>query len=420
MATLENRPVELRPADIQPLDVIYFDAGGMFAHEGFTSGLLIIMREILREFARQKMSVGVLSTVDIGRVRFPDTAAPGIRVRTEAGLNIIENIFSSDQVRQVDQVHRDTMTILRRLSPKFIVMNSPAVFLSGNDVLYRKWANETGAEIIHVVADHLFPTQQSHEPNMVSRLYQEMRKGLAISLTDSIKTKFDNVSGMTSTRFRNPFVLEEVVARRPNINARQRVGMVNLHPIKGRAVFHEIACRMPELEFLIAKNWPDVDDYGQIPSNVTVEDFFDEPRDFYQEIAVLLVPSLHEDGPTRVVIEAMLNRIPVVANRIGSIPDAGDDNVLFIEPPEILGFDLNGDVLVPRLEQGSLDRCVDEYCRAIALAMSHAPSISGQIERAHAMASSYVSDAQRTLELLVKRWIEVWNRADGSRKDRCE
>ncbi|MGC4773592.1 glycosyltransferase [Micromonospora sp. DT44] len=416
MATLEKQPVELRPADIQPLDVIYFDAGGMFAHEGFTSGLLIIMREILRAFARQEMSVGVLSTVDIGRVRFPDTAAPGIRVRTEAGLDIIENVFSPDQARQVDQVHRDTTAILRRISPRFILMNSPAVFLSETDVLYRKWANETGAEIIHVVADHLFPTQRSHEPDMVSRLYKEMRNGAAISLTDSIKTKFDSASGMTSTRFKNPFVLDEVVASRPNTNISQRVGMVNLHPIKGRAVFHEIARRMPELDFLIAKNWPDVDEYGQSPSNVTVKDFFEEPRDFYQEIAVLLVPSLHEDGPARVVIEAMLNRIPVVANRIGSIPDAGEENVLLIEPPEILGFELNGDVLVPRLEQDSLDRCVSDYCGAIALAMSHAPSISSQVERAHAMASSYASDAQRTLECLVKNWIEVWNRAHGGRR----
>jgi len=416
MATFEGRQAEMPPADIQPLDVIYFDAGGMFAHEGFTSGLLIIIREILRAFARKQMSVGVFSTVDIGRVRFPDTAAPGIRVRTEAGLGVNEKIFGPDQVRQVDHVHRETTTILRRIAPKFIVMNSPAVFLSEIDVLYRKWANETGAEVIHVVADHLFPTQQSHEARMVSRLYQEMRKGAAISLTDSIETKFYNASGITSARFKNPFVLDEVVASRPDANSCRRVGMVNLHPIKGRAIFHGIARRMPDLDFLIAKNWPDIDEYGQGPSNVTVAEFFQEPRDFYQEISVLLVPSLHEDGPTRVVIEAMLNCIPVVANRIGSIPDAGEDNALFIEPPEILGFELNGDVLVPRLEQGSLDRCVGDYCRAIELAMSRPTSISDQVERAHAMALSYVGDARRTLERLVERWIEVRNPAGGDRR----
>lgn len=52
-------------------------------------------------------------------------------------------------------------------------------------------------------------------------------------------------------------------------------------------------------------------------------------KTFYGDISLLIVPSLVEEAYTRVVLEAAVNGIPVIANDIGGIPEAlGNSGIL--------------------------------------------------------------------------------------------
>ena len=55
-----------------------------------------------------------------------------------------------------------------------------------------------------------------------------------------------------------------------------------------------------------------------------------DPRDFYRVTDVLLMPSLWRESFGRVAAEAMINGIPVLASRRGSLPELlGDAGFLF-------------------------------------------------------------------------------------------
>ena len=55
------------------------------------------------------------------------------------------------------------------------------------------------------------------------------------------------------------------------------------------------------------------------------------PKLFYKEISLLVVPSLISEGYSRVIIEAALNGIPVIANKIGGIPESLGNSGIFID-----------------------------------------------------------------------------------------
>jgi glycosyltransferase involved in cell wall biosynthesis len=97
---------------------------------------------------------------------------------------------------------------------------------------------------------------------------------------------------------------------------------------KGNEIITEIAQRMPERSFIVVGGRYDprssvslknVECWGHIP----------EMTRFYREIDLLLVPSLWEEAFARVILEAAVNGIPVIANRRGGISEAlGDGGVL--------------------------------------------------------------------------------------------
>ncbi len=63
---------------------------------------------------------------------------------------------------------------------------------------------------------------------------------------------------------------------------------------------------------------------------------------FYERLKVLVVPSLVEEGAPRVIVEACSRGIPVIANRLGGIPEAlGDSGILVdvdLERPDVEGL----------------------------------------------------------------------------------
>jgi len=97
---------------------------------------------------------------------------------------------------------------------------------------------------------------------------------------------------------------------------------------KGSEIVTAISERLPERLFVVVG-----EDHskrsGAVADNLTYWGHVPDMNEFYAQINLLLVPSLSEDSFPRVILEAAANGIPVIANRVGGIPEAlGDSGVL--------------------------------------------------------------------------------------------
>jgi surfactin synthase thioesterase subunit len=109
-------------------------------------------------------------------------------------------------------------------------------------------------------------------------------------------------------RFGNPYVV-----------------MVNPCAVKGISIFLALAERLPQLEFAAVPTWgtsaDDLAALSRLP-NVTVVDPVDNLDDLFRQARVLLVPSLWAEARSRVVVEAMLRGVPVIASDVGGLREA--------------------------------------------------------------------------------------------------
>jgi surfactin synthase thioesterase subunit/glycosyltransferase involved in cell wall biosynthesis len=109
-------------------------------------------------------------------------------------------------------------------------------------------------------------------------------------------------------RFENPFVV-----------------MVNPCAVKGISIFLALAEGAPHLEFAAVPTWgTNAGDLARLrrQRNVRVLDPVENLDDLFRLARVVLVPSLWAEARSRVVLEAMLRGIPVVASDMGGLKEA--------------------------------------------------------------------------------------------------
>ena len=113
-----------------------------------------------------------------------------------------------------------------------------------------------------------------------------------------------------------------------------------LAPEKGIELFIEAARRLPDLKFSAAGDHAWVDQSGcELPPNLTLRGFLagEELSQFYQESKMLCFPCQWYEGFPNVIITAMEHKKPVVAGRIGALPEIvleGQTGLLH-DPPSI-------------------------------------------------------------------------------------
>ena len=120
------------------------------------------------------------------------------------------------------------------------------------------------------------------------------------------------------------------------------VTLVNPCAVKGISIFLELADRLPEVRFAAVPTWGTTRaDRAALASraNVTLLDPVDNIDEILRRTRVLLVPSLWAEARSRIVTEAMLRGVPVMASDIGGIPEAklGVDYLLPVRPIERYG-----------------------------------------------------------------------------------
>jgi glycosyltransferase involved in cell wall biosynthesis len=154
-----------------------------------------------------------------------------------------------------------------------------------------------------------------------------------VSVSQFIDTWLRELVGVGSTVIYPPIRLADSLAlgRTP-----QFVTFVNPIPVKGLPVALAVARLLPHRRFLFAEAWNTSRSHrryldaelAQLP-NVTFRKRSVGLKDAYRATAVLLMPSQWPEAFGRVVVEASANGIPVVASRVGGIPEAaGESGVL--------------------------------------------------------------------------------------------
>jgi surfactin synthase thioesterase subunit/glycosyltransferase involved in cell wall biosynthesis len=103
------------------------------------------------------------------------------------------------------------------------------------------------------------------------------------------------------------------------------VAIVNPCAVKGIAIFLALADAFPEVRFAAVPTWgADAADRAALAArpNVTVLEPVEHIDTLLARTRVLLVPSLWAEARSRIVVEAMLRGIPVIAASTGGLPEA--------------------------------------------------------------------------------------------------
>jgi surfactin synthase thioesterase subunit/glycosyltransferase involved in cell wall biosynthesis len=150
------------------------------------------------------------------------------------------------------------------------------------------------------------------------------------------------------------------------------VTLVNPCAVKGISIFLELADRMPQVRFAGVPTWGTTQqDRAALArrANVTLLDPVDNVDDILRRTRVLLVPSLWAEARSRIVMEAMLRGVPVIASNIGGIPEAklGVDYLLPVRPIERYGSQLD-EQMVPLADVPAQD--IEPWQAALARLLS--------------------------------------------------
>jgi surfactin synthase thioesterase subunit/glycosyltransferase involved in cell wall biosynthesis len=103
------------------------------------------------------------------------------------------------------------------------------------------------------------------------------------------------------------------------------VTLVNPCAVKGIAIFLALADAFPQLQFAVVPTWgTTAQDRAALTArpNVHVLAPVDDIDALLAKTRVLLVPSLWAEARSRIVLEAMLRAVPVIAANVGGIPEA--------------------------------------------------------------------------------------------------
>jgi glycosyltransferase involved in cell wall biosynthesis len=115
------------------------------------------------------------------------------------------------------------------------------------------------------------------------------------------------------------------------------VTMVNPCAVKGIAIFGGLAERFPQVQFAAVPTWgttaQDINDLRRL-ANVTVLPAVDDIHAVLEPTRVALVPSLWAEARSRIILEAMVRGIPVMASDVGGLKEAklGVDYLLPVTP----------------------------------------------------------------------------------------
>lgn len=185
-----------------------------------------------------------------------------------------------------------------------------------------------------------------------------LRRGLLVTLTvhDAVldrgiwpaphpRLKFIANSQFIASRVRDQLGIESTVIypvirlESYKVSARvpEFITFINPVPEKGVELALEIAALVPQRRFLFVESWPLGDKARRRLreglkrcANVTFRRWTQDMKTVYSRTALLILPSQWEEPFARVILEAQINGIPVLARNVGGVSEALGDSGLLI------------------------------------------------------------------------------------------
>lgn len=112
-------------------------------------------------------------------------------------------------------------------------------------------------------------------------------------------------------------------------SSRSNVTFINPHPNKGVDITLQVAEACPEIPFVFVRGWgltPEQEAHLQTSlarlPNVTLRPSTNDMRTIYKDARIVFAPSQWEEAFGRIAAEPQISGIPVIASRIGGLPEA--------------------------------------------------------------------------------------------------
>ncbi len=153
-------------------------------------------------------------------------------------------------------------------------------------------------------------------------------------------------SQFTADKYRDAFGLDPKVIhplvdkdRYRVVSARKYVTFINTNPVKGLDIALEVARLCPEIAFEFVETWPLKPEeltaltlgLATLP-NVIFTRVQKDVRVVYRRSRLVLAPSQWEEAFGRVGLEPQISGIPVIASKIGGLPEAVGSGGVLIDP----------------------------------------------------------------------------------------
>lgn len=375
----------------------------VFAYEEFTSGLFITIREVLRRISKKGIKINILSVAQGIRSKYWHKEHTfGQRERIIQGIPVKEILLENAPEKDLNSYLVAVRKLLSETKPDLIIMNTPAVFLDEINVAGLKEVINTKTKVVILVVDDLFPTAKTYPREKVESYYNLVRKTEVVVNSKLIRENLYKETGIHGKIFPNLLSYKDIISKK---GKHEYITLINHHPIKGREIFNAIVKKMPSKKFMIVENWPDVPPYIPPARNVRFSKFIQNPSTLYGKIRILLVPSLCQEGPARVVMEALLNGIPVIAHRIGSISEIGGKHIRYINPPSKISCVLGKTIVYPKISKSELERVSNDFVKAIANVDRNRSSWKRYSSLSQKYAITYCNKAEVDFLPFLKRWF---------------
>ncbi|MEI9926952.1 MAG: glycosyltransferase [Sphingomonas sp.] len=386
MSTPPDRPPRLAHLDV-----------GSFSFERFTNGATIQYRDMLRRARSAGWDCAVLTVGPREDSRWAGSEGEEIEPvwHFDQGIAVGEYLLRGRPGADPQGYRRALRRCLDDFAPDLVVVNVPPARLEEAEVAMFEALAEGAADWVCFVPDMLFPRADSGYGERYARLRTTLERARLVApsrfLADAAETSLGSCE-----IFANVFTTNEILAQERTGGA---ITFVNPHPMKGAAIAGAVARLLPHRRFQFVEGWPYPPGYDAsgLP-NVTVVPYARDLRAVWRNSDLLIAPSLCHEGFGRVVVEAQLNSIPVIAHRIGGLPEAaGRDAAILLDPPEI-----SGDPVFPEVASDAIEAAAARFAGAIETLLDDPAAHAALAERGRISALAHLEAGESCVHALLR------------------